>query len=135
VSAVRPLDVAALALAAATLGVIATGGVQVGGLALTRPEDFLVAMVTIMAVRALVAPIALPRVDAGRAVTVGVAVYLVLMGFIVVTRHLALRTHALDLGQIVQVVWNIAHGYGPMLTLVPTYVAADEMTSGAITSV
>ena len=126
-SVVRALDVAALALAAGTLGVIVTGGLQVGGLALTRPEDFLVAMVAIMAVRALVAPIALPRVHAGRAVAVGVAVYLVLMGFIVVTRHLALRTHALDLGQIVQVVWNIAHGYGPMLTQVPTYVAADEM--------
>ena len=128
-SVVRPLDVAALALAAATLGVIVTGGVHAGGLALTRPEDFLVAMAAVIAVRALVAPIVLPRVDARRAVVVGVAVYLVLMGFIVVTRHWALRTHALDLGQYVQIVWNIAHGYGPMLTQVPTYVAADEMNA------
>jgi len=124
---IRALDALALALAAGALGVIATGGARVAGVALTRPEDFVVATATIVALRALVAPIPLPRVAPGRALAVGVAIYLALMGFIVVTRHAALRTHAFDLGQYLQIVWNIAHGHGPASTLVPTYVVADRM--------
>jgi uncharacterized membrane protein len=123
----RALDAVALVLAAAAVGVMATGGARVAGVSLTRPEDFVVATAVVIGVRAFLAPFALPRVVAGRAVAVGTAVYLILMGFIVVSRHLALRTHAFDLGQYLQIIWNIANGHGPASTLVPTYVAADRM--------
>jgi uncharacterized membrane protein len=127
VTGLRALDAVALALAAGALGVMATGGGRVAGLALTRPEDFVVATAVIVGIRSLVAPFAIPHVAPGRAVAVGVAVYVALMGFIVVSRHVALRTHALDLGQYLQIIWSIARGHGPASTLVPTYVAADHM--------
>src|SRR5690242_1915101 len=92
----RTLDAVALVFAAGAFGVIATGGLRVAGVALTRPEDFVVATAMVVGVRALMAPFALPRVAAGRVVALGAAVYVTLMGFIVITRHVALRTHALD---------------------------------------
>lgn len=126
-SGLRTLDAVALALAAGALVVIGTGGTRVAGVSLTRPEDLVVATAAVVALRAFVAPFSLPRVAAGRAVAVGITVYVTLMGFVVVTRHAALRTHALDLGQYLQIIWNIARGYGPASTLIPTYVAADHM--------
>ena len=123
----RALDVTALGLAAAMLAVMLTGGVRVGVVALTRPEDFLIATALAVGLRALVAPLPLPAVVGARAVWTATAVYVALMGFIVVTRHVALRTHAFDLGQYLQIIWNIARGHGPASTLVPTYVAADRM--------
>ena len=126
-SARRALDAVALVLAAATLGVIVTGGLPRAGAAFTRPENFVVATAVVVGARAVLTPFALPRVVAARAVVVGVAVYAMLMGFIVVTRHRALRTHAFDLGQYLQIIWNIARGHGPDSTLVPTYVVPDRM--------
>lgn len=123
----RALDLLAVALTVCALAVIATGGPRVAGDLLTRPENFVVATAVVVGIRALRAPFALPRVAAGRAVAVGVAVYVALMGFIVVTRHVALRTHAFDLGQYLQIIWNIAGGRGPASTLVPTYVVPDRM--------
>ena len=122
-SGARALDTLALVFAAGALAVIATGGVR----PLTRPEDFVVATALVVGVRALIAPFALPRVAASRAVAVGVAVYVALMGFIVITRHVALRTHAFDLGQYLQIIWNISRGHGPASTIVPTYVVPDRM--------
>jgi uncharacterized membrane protein len=123
VSGPRALDALALVIAAGALAVIATGGVR----PLTRPEDFVVVTAIVVGVRALIAPFALPRVGATRAVAVGIAVYVALMGFIVITRHLALRTHAFDLGQYLQIIWNISRGHGPASTIVPTYVVPDRM--------
>jgi uncharacterized membrane protein len=119
--------VLAALLAAGGLIVVATGGGRVAGVLLTRPEAFVVATAVVMGLRASLAPFGLPRVAPGRAVAAGVAVYVALMGFIVVTRHLALRTHAFDLGQYLQIIWNIARGHGPASTLVPTYVVPDRM--------
>jgi uncharacterized membrane protein len=119
----RALDATALVLAAGALAVIATGGVK----PLTRPEDFVVATAVVVGVRALIAPFALPRVAVTRAVGVGVALYVALMGFVVITRHAALRTHAFDLGQYLQIIWNISRGHGPASTIVPTYVVPDRM--------
>jgi len=123
VSGPRALDTLALVLAAGALVIIATGGVK----PLTRPEDFVVATAVVVGVRALIAPFAIPRVAATRAVAAGVAIYVTLMGFIVITRHVALRTHAFDLGQYLQIIWNISRGHGPASTLVPTYVVPDRM--------
>src|SRR3989442_1981991 len=50
-----------------------------------------------VASRALVAPLALPAGDPGRAVAAGVVAYTLAMGFIAPTRHHARRTHALEL--------------------------------------
>jgi uncharacterized membrane protein len=121
----RALDVLALIAVAGALAVIATGGVA----PLTRPEDFVVAAAIVAGARALFWPFALPRVAAARAVAAGVAVYLALMGFIVITRHLAMRTHAFDLGQYLQIIWNISRGHGPDSTVVPTYVVPDRMNA------
>jgi uncharacterized membrane protein len=126
-SGLRALDATALACATGALTVIATGGGRVAGVPLTRPEDFVVATAVVVGVRAAFAPFALPKVAAGRAVAAGIALYVTLMGFIVVTRHVALRTHAFDLGQYLQIIWNISRGHGPASTLVPTYVVADRM--------
>ena len=121
----RVLDAVALVCAAGALVVIATGGVK----PVTRPEDFVVATALVVGLRALIAPFTPPRVNASRAVATGVAVYVTLMGFIVITRHLALRTHAFDLGQYLQIIWNISRGHGPASTLVPTYVVPDRMNA------
>ena len=124
---VRVLDAAALACGAGALAIIATGGGHVAGVPLVRPEDFVVATAVLVGARVAMAPLVLPRVDPRRAVAAGVALYVALMGFIVVTRHVALRTHAFDLGQYLQIIWNISRGHGPASTLVPTYVGPDRM--------
>ena len=126
--AVRVLDGLAVVLAAATVLVIVTGGGAVGRVSLTRPEDFVVAVALIVGLRALLRPYRSPAVRPARAVVAGVLVYALAMGFIVVSRHVALRTHALDLGQPIQVLWNIAHGHGPVLTQVPMFVISDRMS-------
>src|SRR5207244_1359738 len=58
----------------------------------------------------------------------GVAVYVLVMGVVVVTRHVALRTHALDLGYYVQVVWSLAHGHGARVTLPPMHAWGDHFS-------
>ncbi|HTO12026.1 MAG TPA: DUF2079 domain-containing protein [Candidatus Binatia bacterium] len=124
----RGLDAAALLLALLLLGILATGGWKVAGLALTRPEDVLLALVVVAAARALAAPLRLPEAAPGRVVVAGVAVYAVLMGFITVTRHRALLTHALDLGYYVQVVWSLAHGLPPRVSLPPMHAWGDHLS-------
>src|SRR5437762_14178539 len=50
------------------------------------------------------------------------------MGFLVVSRHVALQTHALDLSYYVQVVWSIAHGNGAYVTLPPMHAWGDHFS-------
>ncbi|HEU5323751.1 MAG TPA: DUF2079 domain-containing protein, partial [Methylomirabilota bacterium] len=66
--------------------------------------------------------------DPRRAVAAGVLAYVALMGFLVVTRHVGLRTHALDLGYYVQLVWSIAHGHGARVTLPPMHAWGDHFS-------
>ena len=127
-AAVRALDGLGVVLAAATLAVLVTGGGAVGRLSLTRPEDCGVGLALVVGARALVRPYRIPAVSPGRAVVAAVLVYLLVMGIIVVGRHAALRTHALDLGQPVQVLWNIVHGRGATLTQVPMFATTDRMS-------
>lgn len=107
--------------------VAATGGGTLAGVLLTRPEAFVVAAAVLLGVRAAVKPYPLPGGSPARMVVVALLVYVVAMGFIVTTRHLALRTHALDLGQYVQTVWAIGHGFGATFTLIPEYVTTVRM--------
>lgn len=127
-AAARGLEAAALLLALLILGILATGGWKVGGVALTRPEDILLALVVVVAARALVAPVARPKLAPRRVVLAGVVAYAVLMGFIVLTRHRALLTHALDFGYYVQVVWSLAHGLPPRVTLPPMHAWGDHFS-------
>lgn len=124
----RGLDGAALALVALSVAVLATGPLRLGGLAIERAEDLVVAVTLVVAARLALAPVALPRVSPRALVASGVAVYVVVMGFIVVTRHVALRTHALDLGYYVQVVWNLAHGNGARVSLPPMHAWGDHFS-------
>jgi len=92
------------------------------------PEDVLVGLVVLAAIRwALGSPL-LPAVHPERAVAVGVAAYAVLFSFVTVGRHYAFRTHALDLGQYAQNLWQLARGREPYDTILAG-------TPGATTSV
>jgi len=124
----RPLDVVAGGVIAVLVVVLVTGGWTIGGVPLTRAEDLVVVLAALIALRALMAPLAVPAVPPLRAAVVGVLVYALAMGFIVVSRHLALRTHALDLGYYVQVVWSIAAGHGPYVTLPPMHAWGDHLS-------
>jgi len=124
----RPLELVAGAVTAVLIAVFATGGWTVGGVPFTRAEDLVVVLAALIALRALVAPLAVPTVPPLRAAVVGAFVYAVAMGFIVVSRHLTLKTHALDLGYYVQVVWSIAAGYGPYVTLPPMHAWGDHLS-------
>jgi uncharacterized membrane protein len=127
--AVRVADGVAIALGAAIAAMLAVGRLVIGPVVLDRPEDLLVALVVVVSARALVVPLALPAVRPSRVVAAGVGGYMLVMSFVVLTRHAALRTHALDLGQYLQIIWNIAQGHGPASTLVPTYITADSMNA------
>jgi len=127
-AAARGLEAAALLLALLVLAIIATGGRKLAGVALTRPEDVLIALVVVVAARALLTPLRLPALAPRRVVIAGVAAYAVLMGFITVTRHRALLTHALDFGYYVQVVWALAHGLPPRVTLPPMHAWGDHFS-------
>jgi uncharacterized membrane protein len=124
----RGLDAAALALALLAAAVLAAGPLRLGGVALERAEDLVVALALVIGARVAVAPLALPRVPARLLVAGGAALYAVLMGFVVVARHVSLRTHALDLGYYVQVVWNLAHGHGARVTLPPMHAWGDHFS-------
>ena len=112
---------------AAGIVVAATGGGTFRGILLTRPEAFVVAATVLFGIRALVKPYAVRGRSPAVTVAAAMVTYVVAMGFIVITRHLALRTHALDLGQYVQTVWSLGHGYGATFTLIPEYVTTVRM--------
>ena len=126
--AARPLEGVAACVALLLIAVLATGGFTVAGHAFARADEFVIALAVIVALRALVAPLRLPAVSPARVAVAGAIGYAVVMGFIVVTRHLALRTHALDLGYYVQVVWSIAAGLGAYVTLPPMHAWGDHLS-------
>lgn len=93
-----------------------------------RPEHFFLLLVGFVAVRAWLAPRPLPAVRPRRAVLIGVAAYAVVFSFITVTRHLTFATHALDLGYYVQLVWNLARGAGPYVSLPEMHAWGDHLS-------
>jgi uncharacterized membrane protein len=125
---VPALDGVAVALAVLAAVVLAWGRVRLGGLALERAEDLVIVLALVLGARVALAPVSLPRVSPGRLVAGGAALYVLLMGFVVVSRHVALRTHALDLGYYVQVVWSLAHGHGAHVTLPPMHAWGDHLS-------
>ena len=126
--AARALDALAFGAGAVAVTILVTGGFTLGRVAIVRAEDFVAAAALIAGVRAVLRPYRVPPVRPERAVVVGAVTYAVVMGFITVTRHQALRTHALDLGYYVQLVWNIAHGYGAYVTLPAMHAWGDHFS-------
>jgi uncharacterized membrane protein len=125
----RVLDRVVLALLALTLLVIVTGGLPPGSRPwLGRAEDVLVAAMVVAAIRHLRqsytwAPGAPQRFVAG-----GVVVYVLAMSFVTVTRHLNLRTHAVDLALYDQLVWTIATTGAPYSSLPDLHGWGDHFT-------
>jgi uncharacterized membrane protein len=126
--AARPLEAVAACVALLLLVVFGTGGVTLAGRSFTRADDFVNCLALVVALRALVAPLRFPAIPPARAALVGVLGYVLVMGFIVVTRHLALRTHALDLGYYVQAVWSLGAGRGAYVTLPPMSAWGDHLS-------
>ena len=126
--AARLLDALAVGLGAVALAILVTGGFTVAGVPLDRAEDVVVALTILVGIRAILVKYHLPPVRPLHAVIGGVIAYGVLMSFVVVTRHQALRTHALDLGYYVQLVWNISRGHGAYVTLPPMHAWGDHFS-------
>ena len=93
-----------------------------------RPEHVFLFLLGIVSVRLLVAPVAVPALDPRRVLVTGVAAYALIFSFVTVTRHLAFRTHALDLGYYVQLTWNLARGHGPWVSLPEMHAWGDHLS-------
>lgn len=126
--AARLLEVGAACGALLLAVVIATGGFTIAGHAFTRADEFVIALAVIVALRALASPLRFPAVAPAKVAVLGAVAYALVMGFIVVTRHVALRTHALDLGYYVQVVWSMAAGAGAYVTFPPMHAWGDHLS-------
>jgi hypothetical protein len=127
-AAARGLRATGLLLGLVFLVVLVTGGGTIAGIPITRPEDVLIGLVMVVALRTAVAPVRLPAVNPRRAVIAGVLAYAVLMGFITAMRDRALMTHALDLGYYVQLVWSIGQGFGAWVTFPPMHAWGDHFS-------
>ena len=126
--AARLLEAAAACVALLLAVMIGAGGFTVAGRSFNRADEFVITLAVIVALRALAAPLRLPAPAPARVAILGAAAYALVMGFIVVTRHVALRTHALDLGYYVQVVWSIAAGHGAYVTFPAMHAWGDHLS-------
>ena len=124
----RLLEAVAACVALLLAVVLAAGGFTVAGHRFARADEFVIALAVIVALRALAAPLRVPRVSPAVIAILGAVVYALVMGFIAVTRHAALRTHALDLGYYVQVVWSMAAGHGANVTFPPMHAWGDHLS-------
>ena len=131
IRAARALDALAIGLGAALVLVLATGEFRIAALKVTRAEDLLVALALTAGIRSFLRPFDLPRIRPTRLVLAGVLVYAVAMSFIVLTRHRALLTHALDLGYYVQVV---SAGFRIAEIGVPTRYFAEASSASFVAS-
>jgi uncharacterized membrane protein len=61
-------------------------------------------------------------------VAVGVVAYAVLFSFVTISRHYTFLTHALDLGYYVQLVWSLAGGRGPRVSLPEMHAWGDHLS-------
>jgi uncharacterized membrane protein len=82
-----------------------------------RPEEVFLVLLGIVALRLMVAPVAVPSFRPRRVVVIGVAVYAASFSFVTLTRHWTFKTHALDLAYYVQLTWNLARGAGARVSL------------------
>lgn len=106
---VRLLDLAALLCGLAVLSTLVYWW--------WRPEEVFLVLLGIVALRLMVAPVAVPSFRPRRVVAIGVAVYAASFSFVTLTRHWTFKTHALDLAYYVQLTWNLARGAGARVSL------------------
>lgn len=129
---VRVLDSLTFVLLAVLAAVLITGGwtLSLGQwrLALTRPENVLLATLPALALRWWLRPPALPALPPRRVVAMGVVAYTLLFSFIAVSRHYAFRTHALDLGYYVQLLWSLTRGRGAYVSLPEMHAWGDHFS-------
>lgn len=93
-----------------------------------RPENVLLTILPVLALRWWLRPPVLPRIRPRWAVALGVGAYALIFSFIAVTRHYALRTHALDLGYYLQIVWSISQGGGASTSLPEMHAWGDHFS-------
>ena len=94
-----------------------------------RPEEVFLVLLGVIAFRALVRPYRVPAWRPERVVTAGVLAYIGVFSFLTVTRHWAFRTHALDLGQYVQIVWSLTQDLrGPYMSLPEMHAWGDHFS-------
>jgi uncharacterized membrane protein len=127
VTAPRLLDLAALGAAAWLAGALVFWSGWSASFWM-RPEHVFLFLLGIISIRLIVAPVAVPVLDPRRVLVVGVTLYALIFSFVAVTRHLAFRTHALDLGYYVQLTWNLAQGHGPRVSLPEMHAWGDHLS-------
>src|SRR5216683_3948676 len=93
-----------------------------------RPEHVFVLLLGIVAVRLLVAPVPVAALEPRRVVAVAVALYALIFSFVTLTRDVTFRTHALDLGYYVQLIWSLAGGHGPYVSLPEMHAWGDPLS-------
>jgi uncharacterized membrane protein len=99
-----------------------------GALTALRPEDVVVAVVPLLALRWWLAPPALAPLRPARAVAAGVVVYAGFFSFVTVSRHWMFETHALDLGQYAQGMWQLARGVAPVDTILGWHAWGNHLS-------
>lgn len=119
------------ALARALDGTAALLGVGILGALVApyaRPEDLFIALVLVAGLRHLLRPFPLPALPPRPLVAAATAAYALGFAFITLTRHWTLKTHALDLGYYVQLVWSMAVGRGPRVSLPEMHAWGDHLS-------
>lgn len=119
-AAARALDIAA--------GLLLIGILAAFARPWARPEDLFVALVLVVGLRLLLRPLPVPAVAPRRLVAAGTVAYALAFAFVTVTRHYTFLTHALDLGYYVQLVWNLAGGRGPRVSLPEMHAWGDHLS-------
>ncbi len=93
-----------------------------------RPDELFLVFLALIGLRLLRAPMAIPAWRPRHVLGVGILAYAAIFSFVTLTRHLALRTHALDLGYYVQLTWNLARGAGPYVSLPEMNAWGDHLS-------
>jgi uncharacterized membrane protein len=93
-----------------------------------RPEHIFLVLLGVEALRVMLVPRPVPAVRPRRVVAIAVAVYGLVFCFVTVTRHFTFATHALDLGYYVQMVWHLARGDGPYVSLPEMHAWGDHLS-------
>jgi uncharacterized membrane protein len=119
-TAVRALDGLLVAAVVLLLGCLAFWWI--------RPEGVLIVVLGLAGLRAWLATPAWAIPGGSRAVALGAVAYAALFSFITLTRHHGLDTHALDLGYYVQLVWHLATGRGPHVSLPEMHAWGDHLS-------